>query len=39
MKTFFYRDKDNLNWGWICEMRVIDGLRQVVPLDYVRRPL
>lgn len=36
---FFYRDKDNPNWGWICEIQVIDGLRQIVPLDYVRRPL
>jgi hypothetical protein len=35
---FFVRDRENPSQGWICVVKVIDELRQVVPLDYVRRP-
>ena len=36
METFFYRDRENLNWGWIV-YKGADGTFHA--LDYVRRPL
>ncbi len=35
METFFYRDKDNPNWGWIV---YFGADRLYHALDYVRRP-
>jgi hypothetical protein len=35
---FFLRHAPNPDYGFIVEQKTIDGKRQMVPIDYIRRP-